>query len=1113
MIRLLDAIIGRPRAVLSITAVMALAGLYLYFAIPREASPDIDMPVFAIGIGQEGLSAEDAERLLVKPVEAALRGLEGLKELTAIASAGRASLIAEFDIHTDHGKAFAALREKIAGAKALLPAAADEPVIEAANLPVMTVALSGNVPERTLQRHARKLKDRIETVPNVLRADLAGHRPEVLEVLVDPARLQSYAVSEAELVALVMQNNRLVAAGNVDTGSGRFSVKVPGLFDSEKDILSLPIKVSQQGLVTLRDVAELRRTFKDATSFSRVNGRPAIVLQVVKRPGANIVTTNRVVRQEVEASTREWPEPIKTDILFDQSRQVGEIIGALEGNIVSAGVLVMAITLLTLGLRSSLLVGLSIPLSFLIGFVFLALTGVTLNRMVMFGLVLTVGIVVNGATILVEYAARERARGFSRAEAYRLAASHMFWPVTSATATALVVYIPMLFWPGAAGKFMNSLPITVICVLAASMVTALVVLPAIGALGAARRTRGGLVWELEAAPPPPSWKALPGAALTAAPVPALTSVSTPAAASSRHIPEPAKKAPPRREVVASGLTGWYIDLLHRAIRRPVGVLVLAGGLIVLVLTAFRLFSQGAEFFVDTEPEQAVVQISGRGNMSAREELELVKAVEAELLQVRGLRTLLTVSGAPAGQAGRAGAGNARSDQIGQITIEFEDYGKRPDGRTLIQEIRQRTAGLPGIQVEVRKRETGPPVGKPLRLEVSSADRQTAIAAAAVIRRYLDDDRQLRDVEDSRPLPGIEWVLTVDREEAGRFGADIGSVGAAIQMITNGLLVDKFRPADAEDEIDIRARFPIDERSIGQLDQLTVRTGAGVVPISNFVERKPQAQTGERLRKNRRYTVTLAANTIEGVQGGKKRVDLDRWLEAQEWPEGVGFRFRGSGEDEREASTFLKQAMLAALFLIFVILVAQFDSFYQTAITLLTVPLSVIGVLIGMLLTGQTFSVIMTGAGILALTGLVVSNAIILIHTFNYHREDGAEPVTAIMRSCIESVRPMVLTTLTTIIGLVPMALQWNFNIFAGSIETGSVTSVWWVQFATALIFGLGFSTLLTLVLVPVLLAAPTVLSHRYRGWKADTVALYVEKQKAADRASRLLKQQGTRQQP
>ncbi len=533
---------------------------------------------------------------------------------------------------------------------------------------------------------------------------------------------------------------------------------------------------------------------------------------------------------------------------------------------------------------------------------------------------------------------------------------------------------------------------------------------------------------------------------------------------------------------------------------------------VLVLIAFRLFSQGAEFFVDTEPEEAVVQISGRGNMSAREELELVKGVEAELMHVGGLRTLLTVSGSPAGQPGWGGAGNARSDQIGQITIEFEDYGKRPEGRKLIQDIRQRTAGLPGIQVEVRKRETGPPVGKPLRLEVASANREIAIAAAAVIRRHLDEDRQLRDVEDTRPLPGIEWVLTVDREEAGRFGADIGSVGAAIQMITDGVLLGKFRPADAEDEIDIRARFPIDERNVGQLDQLTVRTAAGVVPMSNFVERQPQAQTGERLRKNRRYTMTLAANTVEGVSGSVKRAELSRWLGTQEWPPEVGFRFRGSGEDEREASTFLKQAMLAALFLIFVILVAQFDSFYQTAITLLTVPLSVIGVLIGMLLTGQTFSVIMTGTGILALTGVVVSNAIILINTFNYHREDGTEPITAIMRTCIERIRPAVLTTLTTIVGLVPMALQWNFNIFEGSIETGSVTSAWWVQFATALIFGLAFSTLLTLVLVPTLLAAPTVLSHRWRGWKADTMALYIEKQKAADRASRLLKQQGTRQQ-
>jgi multidrug efflux pump len=1097
MMGLFDRLLWQSRAVLTLAAVMALVGLYSWATIPRESTPDIDLPVFSITVSQEGISADDAERLLVRPIESALRGIEGLKEVTATARAGRASIVAEFGLHTDHRDAFATLREKLALAKAQLPDAAEEPVIEETNLslsPVMTVALSGDVPEHTLQQFAKRLKERIEILPDILRADLAGNRAELIEVIVDQARLQSYGITEAELAAAATQNNRLIAAGDVGTGADRFRIKVPGLFSSEDDILSLPVRSMAGGVITLRDIGQIRRTFKEATSYSRVNGRPAIVLQIVKAPGANIVDTSRAIREVVAEFTREWPPTIRVDVVLDQARLVSEALGSMQNTLMTATLLVMLVMALTLGVRSSLLAGLAIPLSFLIGFMVLGLLGVTMNRMVIFGLILTVGMVVDGAIVLVEYAQRAQARGLSRADAYRLAAKQVFWPVVSSTATSIVVFIPLLFWPGVAGKLTSALPITAVSVLAASLFVALVILPVVGG-GSRAAGPGANPWRGAIGPSP---------------------LSLPILEAQKQIADGRALVPMKRGAATgaprshpggslSSVTLRYLGFLDWALRRPIAVLAATLGLFIVVFVAFRLFGQGVEFFVSSEPDEAVLQVFGRGDLSPREELDLVRSVEAEIRQMEGIRTVLAVSGRSGiGTASGDAHGSIRRDLIGQITVEFMDYHERPAGKVLLQELRKRAAAVPGIQVEVRQRETGPPIGKPVRLQISSSNRETAMVAAAVIRQRLDNDRQFRDIEDSRPLPAIDWVLEVDREEASRYRADIASIGTTIQMVTNGLLLGRYRPVDSEDEIEIRARFPSIDRTLGQLDHLTVRTPGGIVPIGNLVERKPQPQAGERLRKDRRYVVSVAANVADGVHAGAKIQELNGWLQSQQWQPDTTFRFRGASEDQKQASDFLKMAMLAAVFLIFVILVAVLDNFYQTAVTLFAVVLSIIGVVIGMLITGQSFSVIMTGTSILALAGVVVNNSIMLIDRANQYSRIGMPTVAALRRSCAERARPVMLTAITTVIALVPSALQVSLNIFEPSIEFGSITSTWWVQFSTALIFGLSFATLLTLIVVPTMLAAPTVLRDRWRRYEAERIANYVRDRNAV-RQPRLVK--------
>lgn len=1039
MMSALEAVLRRPRTVLTMMIVMVLAGIYTYVTIPKEADPDIQVPVLYISIPLQGISPEDGERLLIKPMEEELRGLEGLKQMTAIASQGHAAIIVEFETEIDPHEAGQKVREKVDIAKAELPSDAEEPTVNEINLslfPTIIVSLSGEVPERTLYRHATALQDELEAIPSVLEARLSGQREEQLEVIINNEKLESYSISQAELIATVRQNNRLVAAGALNNGTGRFNVKVPGLFENAGDVYSLPIKVLGDRVVTLADVAEIRRTFKDPTRYARFNGKPAIAVEVVKRIGTNIVDTNREVRAVVANVSANWPKSVRIDFAVDESTTIFEVLGSLQSAILTAIALVMIIAVAALGMRSAVLVGLAIPTSFMIGFLLISMLGMTVNMMLMFGMVLTVGMLVDGAIVIVEYADRKMAEGVDRAEAYILAAKRMFWPIVSSTGTTLAAFLPMLFWPGVPGEFMSYLPITVIIVLAAALITAMVFLPVLGSIFGKTEQQ-----DTEA------FRQLAGT--EAGDIGAL-----------------------------KGFTGAYVRLLQRLIRHPgkvtLAALMIMGGSVY----AFTVLNKGVTFFVDTEPKLALVMVRARGNLAPQDKLELAKLVENIALALDGVQSVFTAAGtlSDGGSNIASGAGvDVPKDLIAQLTVELQPFELRRKGAVILQEIRDKTAPIPGIKVEVRKRQEGPRTGKDIRLQVRSNNREFAITAAKRVRAHLEKNVSgLIDIEDEAPLPGIEWVLDVDRSEAGRFGTDVVSVGALIQLVTNGVLVGTYRPDDSRDEIDIRVRLPKNQRSLARLDELRMQTPVGLVPVTNFTTRTPKHAIDSIIRIDGKNSVYVKANTVDGVLADEKVSELAAWLETQDWPATVSFKFRGADEEQKKSAAFLTKAMLAALFLMFIILLTQFNSFYHTAITLSTVVMSAVGVMLGMIITGQTFSVIMTGTGIVALAGIVVNNSIVLIDTYHRLRSNGLDVVPAVIRTSAQRLRPVMLTTITTIFGLLPMALQINVDFFERAVRFGSVTSVWWVQLSTAIIAGLSFATLLTLVLTPVWLAAPTI---------------------------------------
>ena len=1116
----LENILSRPKTVITLMLVMVIAGILTYLTIPKEANPDIDVPIYYVSISQQGISPKDSERLLIRPMETQLRGLDGLKELTAIASEGHAGILLEFRIESDKDLVLADIRDKVDQGKAELPEEADEPEIFETNFalqPTIIVTLSGNVPERTLYTQARRLKDEIESIPTVREAALKGNREELLEVILDLEKLESYDITQTELLNALSNYNQLVPAGFLDDGQARFNLKLPGLVENAADVYAIPIKQNGEGVVTLGQVAEIRRSFKDASTFTRVNGQPAVSLDVVKRLGTNVIENNQEVRRVVEEFSKSWPDTIKANFLVDQSSYIFDQLGSLQSSILTAIALVMIVVVGALGLRSGLLVGLAIPTSFMVGFLILAAFGMTVNMMVMYGLVLCVGMLVDGAIVMTEYADRKLGEGLDARTAYFRAAKLMLWPIVSSTATTLAAFLPLLLWPGVIGEFMSYLPIMVIIVLSASLLTALVFVPVTGVAFAqygdwigrhpqlAQSIHAfvlvsvatyivlveGLV-QLPFDAVTDGWISLGVGILAAIPAWFVTGSATrywrkTHPADDGHVSRMLSADAELDPTKLTGPMGIYVRFLDRATRSLAGnvvVILVAIGITVGTFMAFAVYNNGVEFFVEEEPDLATVFVSARGNLSASDIRDLGIEVEDQILQVKGLDNVVMNAEAPGAQRSGGldlgGGQDKPSDAVATFQIELADFDKRRKAADIFQEIRDRTANIAGVRVEVRKKEEGPPQGKDVRLEVKSDDYDTLVYTVGQVRGYFDTLADIQDIEDGRPLPGIEWELDLNREEAGRYNAGVAAVGSMVQLVTNGLLMGKYRPDDSEDELDIRIRLPEADRTLEKLDELRLRTANGQVPISNFVTLRPQHKVTSITRKDGSYAMDLKANLVEGATFGDrdltpndKIAEIQSWLDSQNWPEGVRFRFRGADEDQKESGEFLGKAAMGALFLMFIILVTQFNSFYQTILTLSTVVLAMVGVLIGMMVTGQKFSIVMTGTGIVALAGIVVNNAIVLIDTYNRLRSEGVGIHEAVLKTSAQRFRPIFLTTFTTILGLIPMAASVNFDFINRVISVNSLSAIWWVQLSTAIIFGLAFSTLLTLILTPVMLSLPT----------------------------------------
>jgi multidrug efflux pump len=1021
--KIVELAIRNARLTLSILVFLVLTGAMAYYNIPKEAEPDVQIPIIYVSMSLDGISPEDSERLLLRPMETALKSIQGIKKMTATAYQGGGNVLLEFQAGADLAKAKLDVKDKVDVARRDLPSDMDDPSVNEVNIsefPVLVVTLSGNVPERTLNATAKALQDRIKEVGGVLDAKLQGVRDDLVEIVIDPAKLSSYGLRPDTMIMGFQANNRLIAAGSLEGSEGRYAIKVPSLIETVNDLADLPVVADGNAIVRVRDLAEIRPALKDPATITRLDGKSAVAIEVSKRIGANLIDTVDKVKVITAELQKQMPPGVVVSFSQDKSTSIRQMLSDLQNSVLTAVVLVFIIILYALSVRSSILIGLAIPASFLMGILGLQMAGLTVNLVVLFSLILAVGMLVDDAIIVVEYAERRMNEGMDKRDAFAEASHKMAGPVIASTLTRIAAFSPLLFWPGVVGQFMMYMPITLIATLSASMLYALIFVPTLGAI----------------------------------------------------IAKPFKEPPAHKD-------GAYMWVVGKAIRHPFIVLTLAVSTLVAVPFGYSKFGNGVEFFPNVEPDYGLLYVKARGNLSIDEKDVLVRQAEARILGWPGISTIYTRVGSG------GGAGNeAPADVIGTIQYEFVDWRERKPANEILADLREAMKGIPGVDTEVSVPAAGPPTGKAIQIELSADDPAGLNDAAKAIAAKLKAMPNVIDVANGLPLPGVDWELKVDRAEAARYGASPGAVGAVVQLVTSGLKLSDFRPAGSDDAVDIVLRLPTDQRTISALDQLRIETEDGPVPISNFVTRVAAPTTGTLTRLNAARTITVQAGiaAAEGINPAEVRAAVEAMVNDAFAKDGYakqGIRWKMAGEDEEQAAAgaFLGKAFGAAIFLIFVVLLAQFNKFVSVSLVLSAVLMSTIGVFLGLMIMGQPFGVVMTGIGVIALAGVVVNNNIVLISTYDELRATGMDQIEAILETCRERARPVVLTALTAIFGVLPIAFGLNLELLSHETTIGAPSTQWWIGLSSAIVYGLAFATILTLIVTPSLLMLVSIVGE------------------------------------
>jgi multidrug efflux pump len=1018
--------IKHDKAVILMLLAIFLFGIMSYRSLPKEENPDIQIPILYIPLILQGISPEDSERLLVKPLERKLKSIEGIDELKCYAFEGGANVIMEFQSNIDIKKAINDVRAQVDEAIPEMPENLRDITVKEVNLslfPVLNIILTGDsINDRELKKIAKNLKDRIETIPEVLSATINGDREEVIEINVSQKILDVYQINFYEIAQILYKNNVLIQAGALSTDTGNFSIKVSGMFNNVDDIKNTPIKVNGNNILKIKDIGEVRETYKDYETIARVNGKKAMVIEVSKRTGTNIMTTIDEVKKIVEEEKTFISKNVNVVYSQDSSNRITDMISELLNSIFIAVIIVFFVIAYELGFRSALLVSVAIPGSFFAGIIIISMMKLTINIMVLFSLILAIGMLVDAAIVVTEYADRKMIDGIPRLEAYKESAIHMFWPSVAASLTTKIVFLPLLFWPGTTGKFMKYMPLTLVSTLIGSLFMALIFIPVLGSY-----------------------------------------FGKPKELSQKEI-ENVKAIENGEFDKLEGITKKYHNALDYALKKPKTTIYSIFGLLFIIIILFGFLNAGFEFFPDVESDNATVDIRARGNLSIDEKNRILREVESKILD---MNQYIKIFYSKIGLVGRT---VINSDMIGRIYLEFGDWKSRPKVNVVLDEIKNRLKDVPGIIVEANKENKGPSSGKDVQIQLSSRNPDLLTDGVEKILKYMKDIGGFVDIDDGKPLPMIDYQLKIDRERAALNGVDVASLNSVIPLLTNGVILSKFRGDKYDEEIDIIARFNRDERDIMKLQTLNVVTQNGIVPITNFVEIVPIEKVASIERNNGMRSRMIQANVAEGfVANNLTKAITNAKNRDSEWNNDVIVSFKGQEKDMRETQTFLKNAFGSAIIGMIITLVLQFNQIFMAFVILTAVFFSFIGVLLALVITMQPFGVVMCGVGIITLAGIVVNNNILLIDAYLTLLKQGVERFKAIEQAAVSRLRPILLTSVTTSIGLLPMVFSMSINLMKLEVDFGAPSSQWWVQLSTSIAGGVLFATILTLFFTPAVL--------------------------------------------
>ncbi|MFP4104465.1 MAG: efflux RND transporter permease subunit [Phycisphaerae bacterium] len=1013
-------------------------GLVSYLTLPRESRPDIPTPWVLVTTVYEGVSPEDIKDSVTIPLEQELASLKGLKEMTSTSSEGVSVVKLEFDPDIRVEDALQYVRDKVSQARGEIPAEAEEPIIKEINIadfPIMIVNVYGDISPVRMKTIADDLSDEFEAIGGVLSADVLGALEREIRVEIDADRVQAYGLSVQELLSLIPSENVNVSAGGLETEGTKFNVRVPAEFDDPEDALNLLLTVRDGRPIYLTDVATVSDTFKDRLTYSRLDGEPALTISIQKRVGANIVEVAEKIKRIIAVAEPQLPNGLELSLTFDESDDIRMMVRDLENNIISGLILVVLVLVLFLGPRTSLIVALAIPMSMLISFILILMLGYTLNMIVLFSLILALGMLVDNAIVIVENIYRYRSMGYSRVEAAMKGTGEVAWPVVTSTATTLAAFSPMIFWGGIMGEFMKYLPITLILTLTSSLFVALVINPTIASLigggakkgpGWFRRTFGGVF-----------------------------------AATDR---------------VRGGGMGGYCGLLRTSQRNWFVTLPLAFMLLVSIAIFYGKRGAGLEFFPSIDPDRAVVSIRAPQGTNIERTNKVAEQIEKRIAKYdRHLKHLVSNVGS-AGNAFESSSG----PHIASLSLVFQDYEDRTrPSAEILSDLRDDLTDFAGVEVKVEEMNPGPPTGAPVTIRLIGKDMKVLADLEKTIRDEIASVSGLVNLRSDLEAEKPELVFLVDRARAGMLGVDTRAIGQFLKTAVFGTAVSTYRQFN--DEYDIILRLPRRQREkIDDLLRLQVPTSQGSVPLSSLGRFDYAPGLGQINRVDQKQVVTISGDT-EGRLGPEVLEDVQQRVARIQLPVNYRVEYAGEKEEQDKAASFLTKAGLAALALILIILVMQFNTLSIPLIIMNTVLLSLMGVLVGLLALDMPFSIIMTGIGVISLAGIVVNNAIVLLDYTRQLQNKGLDVIEASVEAGATRLRPVLLTATTTILGLVPMATGIAFDFHTMEWVTKSESSEWWRSMAVAVIFGLGFATVLTLVVVPTMYV-PIYRFLHWLGW-------------------------------